>query len=128
MTRTDDSDLPNRIRLLRKARGLTLADLAPRAGMTNGHLQKLEVGERELTLPVMERIAAAMSVSVADLLPSALGGLNEKERHIIDTYREVPSYARSAIEGVAESQQPWRGQPEVADFPDGHKPDRARSA
>lgn len=128
MARTDDSTLPNRIRALRKARDMTLADLAPRAGMTVGHLQKLEVGDRELTLPVMERVAAALQVSVADLLPPALGGLTEKERHIIDTYREVPSYMRGAIEGVAESQQPWRGASEVAEFPAKDGGQHSRSA
>lgn len=117
MARTDDIDLPNRIRTLRKARDLTLLQLAKSAGMTTGHLQKLETGGRELTLPVMERVAKALDVTVADLLPPALGGLTEKERRIIDTYREIPGYMRGAIEGVAESQQPYRGQGEVAAFP-----------
>lgn len=118
MTRKDDQELPNRIRALRGTRELTLAQLAKKAGMTTGHLQKLEVGDRELTLPVMERIAAALAVSVADLLPATLGGLSDKERRIIDTYREVPGYLRGAIEAVAEGQQPYRGKGEVADFPD----------
>ena len=117
MTRKGEHDLPNRIRALRKAQDLTLSTLGGRAGLTAGHLQKLEVGDRELTLPVMERIAAALGVSVADLLPPALGGLDAKERRIIDTYREVPGYLRGAIEAVAEGQQPYRGKGEVAEFP-----------
>lgn len=117
MTRKGEQDLPNRIRALRKAQDLTLADLGAKAGMTPGHLQKLEVGDRELTLPVMERVALALGVQVADLLPPRLGGLDAKERRIIDTYREVPGYLRGALEAVAEGQQTYRGKGEVADFP-----------
>lgn len=127
MAHKGEEQLPNRIRSLRKARGWTLSQLATAVGMTTGHVQKLEVGERELTLPVMERVAVALEVSVADLLPASLGGLSDKERRIIDTYREVPSYMRGAIEGVAESQQPWRGKGEVAEFPNGEQ-DVSRSA
>ncbi|MEO9625891.1 MAG: helix-turn-helix transcriptional regulator [Qipengyuania citrea] len=117
MTKDNSRDCPNRIRELRKARGLTLAQLAQAVGMTTGHVQKLEVGERELTLPVMERVAGALEVAVADLLPPALGGLTDKERRIVDTYREVPSYLRGAFDGMADSQQQWRGRGEIASFP-----------
>lgn len=117
MAQKGEPQLPNRVRELRKARGWTLAQLAKAVGMTTGHVQKLEVGDRELTLPVMERFARELGVSVADLLPPALGGLSDKERRIIDTYREVPSYMRGAIEAVAEGQQGYRGQGEVAEFP-----------
>lgn len=117
MGQKNEDRLPNRIRALRKARSWTLAQLAQQVGMTTGHVQKLEVGDRELTLPVMERMASVLGTSVADLLPARLGGLSDKERLIIDTYREVPSYMRGAMEGMAASQQEWRGKGEVAAFP-----------
>ena len=101
--------LPNRIRVLRKAAGKTLQQLAPGAGISFHHLAKIETGERELTHPVMERVAAALGVPVADLLLPQEGGLTEHERRLIDTYRQVPPAARAALDAVAESQQPFRG-------------------
>jgi transcriptional regulator with XRE-family HTH domain len=125
MSQKNDELLPNRIRALRKARSWTLAQLAQEVGMTTGHVQKLEVGERELTLPVMERLAEALGTSVADLLPPKLGGLSEKERLIIDTYREVPSYMRGAMDGMAASQQEWRVKGEVTALRKDREPRRA---
>lgn len=104
-----EADLPNRIRALRKAAGQTLQQLAPLANISFHHLAKIETGERELTHPVMVRIAAALGVPIADLLLPAEGGLTEHERRLIDTYRQVPPAARAALDAVAESQQPFRG-------------------
>jgi transcriptional regulator with XRE-family HTH domain len=110
----DEPDiLPNRIRELRKARGMTLGDLAPRAGLTIGHLGNLERGDRELTKPVMERLAAALGYEQADLLNVAEGGLTEEERRIIAIFREAEESGRSAIRAVADSQQPFHHFPDT---------------
>ncbi|GIX18677.1 MAG: hypothetical protein KatS3mg120_0353 [Erythrobacter sp.] len=62
--------MTNRIRDLRKARGMTLADLAaacvpPTTAQTIG---RLETGTRQLSLAWMERIAAALKVEPASLM------------------------------------------------------------
>jgi transcriptional regulator with XRE-family HTH domain len=109
--------LPNRVREWREKRELTLKALAPLVGIHHTHLGKIETGVRELTKPVMERLAAALEVAAADLLNTEEGGLTARERYIIDTYRQVPEQMRVAIDAVAESQQPFRGFSEVADLP-----------
>ena len=116
MAKSADLDLPNRIRALREARGLTLQELAPMIGLHFSYLGKIERGKRELTKPVMERLARALEVAEADLLNTEDGGLTERERFIIDTYRQIPAAMRGAIEAVAESQQSFRGAPEVEDL------------
>lgn len=62
----------NRIRDIRKAKGLTLADLAvacepPTTAQTIG---RLETGMRSLSLAWMNRIAAALGVDPASLMPA----------------------------------------------------------
>lgn len=62
--------MTNRIRDIRKARGLTLADLAaacspPTTAQTIG---RLETGTRQLSLGWMNRIAAALEVEPASLM------------------------------------------------------------
>jgi transcriptional regulator with XRE-family HTH domain len=59
----------NRIAILRKERGLTLTALATAAGTTKAQIQKLERGERRLSLEWMEKLARAMNVKISDLLP-----------------------------------------------------------
>ena len=51
---------PNRIRELREARGLTLADLAEQLGTTNQQISHLELGKRQLTVEWLRRLGAAL--------------------------------------------------------------------
>jgi transcriptional regulator with XRE-family HTH domain len=106
---------PNRLREWRKLRGLTLDTLAaaPRVGLTKQHLSKLETGKRELTKPVMERLAEALGCDQADLLNPEDGGLTEEERRFVTAYRLAGEGGRNAIRAVAESQMPFvHGEPE----------------
>lgn len=64
--------MTSRLREIRKSRGLTLAELAARCDppTTAVTIGRLETGMRQLTLPWMERIAAALGIEPADLLPA----------------------------------------------------------
>ena len=91
--------MQNRIAALRHERGLSLAELAERAGTTKAQIQKLEHGHRRLSLGWMERIALALDVKLSDLLPAdqiacqhtaiesallgVLGQLQEEDRIIL---------------------------------------------
>ncbi|MYE02760.1 MAG: helix-turn-helix transcriptional regulator, partial [Alphaproteobacteria bacterium] len=50
-------DAPNRIREARKARGMTLEELAPRMQMSWSELAKIERDERPLTTEHLRRAA-----------------------------------------------------------------------
>lgn len=60
----------NRIRAVRKAKGLTLAELGKRARppTTAQTIGRLETGERKLTLDWLEKIAGALDVQPLELL------------------------------------------------------------
>ncbi|MEE8226919.1 MAG: helix-turn-helix transcriptional regulator, partial [Kiloniellales bacterium] len=60
--------MENRIRELRKARGLTLKRMAELLGTSNQQISHLEKGRRRLTLEWMERIAEALECHPSDLL------------------------------------------------------------
>ena len=61
----------NRIRSQRERAGMTLTQLAIKAGLTPDYLRQLEDGEEELWLIRLTPIADALGVTVEDLLPSA---------------------------------------------------------
>ncbi|MDH6263443.1 MULTISPECIES: helix-turn-helix domain-containing protein, partial [Pseudomonadota] len=61
----------NRIRSQRERAGMTLTQLAIKAGLTPDYLRQLEDGEEELWLIRLKPIADALGVTVEDLLPSA---------------------------------------------------------
>jgi XRE family transcriptional regulator, aerobic/anaerobic benzoate catabolism transcriptional regulator len=59
--------LGQRLLALRTNRQLTQEDAAALAGITWRHLQRLEIGESNVTLLTLVRIAKAYDVSIADL-------------------------------------------------------------
>lgn len=61
--------MQTRIAFLRQKKGLSLGDLARAAGTTKAQIQKLERGDRRLSLEWMERLARAMDTKISDLLP-----------------------------------------------------------
>jgi transcriptional regulator with XRE-family HTH domain len=58
----------NRIREYRKRAGLTMNDLAPRIGMTQGNLSKLERGEIGYTQYTLESLARELNCRPVDLI------------------------------------------------------------
>lgn len=64
--------MENRLRHWRGLRGLTLEQLAAATGTSHQQIQRLERGERRLTLDWMVRLAGPLGVEPRDLLPEAL--------------------------------------------------------
>ncbi len=60
-----------RLRELRHSRGLTQADLAERAQVTTSYVGRLEQGGAAPGIDLVERLAAALGTTVADLLPAS---------------------------------------------------------
>lgn len=60
--------MTNRMREIRKRRGLTLMELAERTHSSHQHLSRLEKGERRMTFDWARRIAPALQVEPEELL------------------------------------------------------------
>jgi DNA-binding XRE family transcriptional regulator len=58
----------NRIRVWREHRGLTLQMLAERTGIAQPLLSQIETGGREGTVETLRKIAAALSLTIDDLV------------------------------------------------------------
>ena len=67
------SDFHSRVRDLRKLRGLSAAELAEKAELTEGYIHMIERGARgrRPTLDLARRLARALSVTVDELLDGA---------------------------------------------------------
>jgi transcriptional regulator with XRE-family HTH domain len=57
-----------RLRVLRTERGLSQAQLAARAKLSNSYTARVERGEQDPTVSVLVRLAKALGVSPAELL------------------------------------------------------------
>lgn len=68
----DDASLGGRLRAAREARGVTLAALAERAGLTKGFISQLERGLSQASVTSLQRICAVLEVppgTILDPLP-----------------------------------------------------------
>lgn len=59
-----------RIRDIRQSRGLTIAQLAEKVGVSTPHMSEVERGKKNLNNHLMERISAALGVAPEDLIAS----------------------------------------------------------
>lgn len=78
-----------RLRELRLARGMTQAELAQRASVTPNYVGKLENAGAAPGIDLVERLAIALGVTVADLLPTSAppdphAALKRQARHLFD--------------------------------------------
>lgn len=70
------TDIPNAIRNARLASNLTQKELADRIGESQQYLDKIEHGQRVVTLPTAIRIAAATGMTLDELVKEENGNGN----------------------------------------------------
>jgi transcriptional regulator with XRE-family HTH domain len=67
-----------RVKELRRRRGLTLEDLAERAGVSRAMISKVERGEKNPTLVVAAKVAEGLGVTISELL-----GVKERREIVV---------------------------------------------
>jgi len=107
------TEMPNRIRELRMARGWSQDQLAARVGCSKPQISDLERGNRGLDLDWMRRLADALGVLPAHLLSDHDNPerLTDEERALIWRYRDMPAGEREMLERVADVRPAYREQP-----------------
>jgi XRE family transcriptional regulator, fatty acid utilization regulator len=95
LVETDGLDLATfgqRLRYARRARGLTLAELGARVDRTPSVLSLIENGKREPRLTLVEQLATALSVPVAELLKKQPPSRRAQLEIALDQAQRDPSY------------------------------------
>lgn len=68
MTKTTRKAIGARIRLLRQQNGLTQVKFANMVNVERAYLSKVEAGERNPSIDLLERIAGGFGMSLSELL------------------------------------------------------------
>lgn len=103
-------DAPNRIRELRIAAGLSQQALGDRIGVSKVTISELERGLMKLDTEYMRRLADALDVLPADLLPLSDNpySLSADERELIERLRAASEEQRDQLQKVADVIVPFR--------------------
>lgn len=86
----------NRIREIRKERGLTQQQLAEKLGCLQSVVQKVESGTVDLDLKWMRRLSVALEVSPLELLPDEF--ITRDEIDILQTVRKKTNHQDTSIQ------------------------------
>lgn len=115
MSRTPEP--PNRIREIRKARGMKLKELAFRVGCSESQMSDLEIGKRRLSDYWMERIAPVLEVNERDLVraPAQQTPEDRDYDHLRTLLMQASDEQREAIVRVAETMVGYTAPPSVHD-------------
>ncbi len=94
----------NRIRALRKAAGLTQAELGAAVNLHQTQIGNLENGSRNLTIEWARRIAKVLKVKTVDLLGDEDNPdrLSPDERALLEKYRNADNLQKEMVHRVAE--------------------------
>lgn len=106
---------PNRIRELRKARKMTLEDVALAADCSIPMIGEIERGTVKLTLDWMKRIAPVLGVSTTDLLldEDVPERMTAEEREWLDAFRAADPTQRELLMRMKDAIVPFREERQV---------------
>ena len=66
-------NIGGRLKVIREQRNMTQAQLAEKIGVNRSHIAKIENNDTDGSVAVLTKLAAALGVSVAELLDEPLG-------------------------------------------------------
>ena len=92
--------LPNRLKHLRAAQGLSLVALAAKVGASSQQISHLELGKRQLTVEWLSRLAQALdchpwSIVSAEVPP----GLTGREAQLLEAFSALTEGDQEAVLG-----------------------------
>ncbi len=96
--------MPNRIRELREAAGLTQQNLADRIQVSKVTISELERDKMRLDIHYMRRISRALGVLPADLLQDVDNPhrLSTEEQQVVERLRQMTAVQRRTIVNLTE--------------------------
>lgn len=87
------------IRRLRKAAGLTMVELAERAGLSQPFLSQIERGAAAPSLTTLYALAEVLAVEPSELLPATSGPTAWDDAPVIRASEGIDQYARVLVSG-----------------------------
>ena len=80
-----------RVRELRSRRGMTRKMMAQESDVSERHLAQLELGDGNVSIVLLRRIATALNVSLADLFAAEGSASSDAKRSILDLLERLPA-------------------------------------
>lgn len=89
--------LPNRLKQIREAQGLSLVALAAKVGTSSQQISHLELGKRHLTVEWLERLAEVLGCHPWAIVSEAPNELSEREKRLLDAFGALDEPDQEAL-------------------------------
>lgn len=86
-----------KIRRIRKERGLTQSELAQRISVIQSDLCRMEKGEYKVSLDVLFRILAVFEMNVAEFFDEPAASASSQEQELVEAFRDLPYESRVEV-------------------------------
>lgn len=85
-------EIGERLRNIRKSKGLSIYKLSQDTGISQNHISDLELGRRKPSVETLKRLIVPLGITLAELFneDTEVSFLTEKERELVENYRTLP--------------------------------------
>lgn len=88
-----------RVRAARKRSGIPRRELSERSGVSPRYLAQLETGEGNISVLLLQRVAAALDLKIEELLSEA-GTLSDDTQRVARLYQQAPADIQGRVRGL----------------------------
>ena len=89
------------IRLLRKSKKMTIDTLAEKAGVSSKYLQGIEVGNRNISIKRLNKIAKALETTPESLLTIKSNNLENRDDKLLNTFEKLKQVESSKLDIIS---------------------------
>ena len=84
-------EIGNRLRDIRKSKGLSIYKLSQETGISQNHICDLEHGRRKPSVETLKRLIIPLGISMAELFNEngEISVLSDNERELVENYRTL---------------------------------------
>ena len=92
-------EIGERLRFIRKSKGLSIYKLSQETGISQNHISDLELGRRKPSVETLKRLIVPLGISMSELFneDNKISILNDNERELVENYRTLPDKKASAL-------------------------------
>lgn len=85
-------EIGERIRNIRKSKGISIYRLSQDTGISQNHISDLELGRRNPSVETLKRLVVPLGITLSELFneDAEVSVLTEKERELVENYRTLP--------------------------------------
>ena len=85
-------EIGERIRNIRKSKGLSIYKLLQDTGISQNHISDLELGRGKPSVETLKRLIVPLGITLSELFneDTEVSILTEKERELVENYRTLP--------------------------------------